>query len=364
MSTAACDQDLDLLTSHLIDMDWLHTCCVSCGREIWTQRVQSCCEQILQGHRAAMPSIEEAIARVREVFRRRDILEHPPMKLRAESGLSDMINTGGRINNAHIFFNAASLDLTFVLQPVVRLQYREEDQGTGGTSFINLCLEQSGPTLAMADFIRNFEICLDVVSDLGVYVPNLILILEAGSENYGSGPFNQITVSLRMNGIEFGNLNWCPAIPRVGQSPTSVTDLSLGLERMIQATLSMPKYYTAVGPSTLIGDAHPDRLKWLDDLRLIALSIGCGIRISPSGPGSHLRAAIDRSLQYNTLPATTVFGYYYRQWESCAKMEIAYNDAERAYHTAFWSRLAHGQRLTTGPFRSLSEVEAANRRSS
>ncbi|MBU5689336.1 MAG: hypothetical protein KQA41_03880 [Candidatus Aenigmarchaeota archaeon] len=219
-------------------------------------------------------------------------------------------SAAGQIFDAEIYEGSnEKSDKVFCFQPVIRLQnYGGHQNGGYSSSFVNLGIEIFNPT--PHQHVESINLLLNLLSSLGLYVGHLCFKRKTYPVNdWGNIQTSSESLKIYYGGLEIGIINYF-YIP----DNRSMSDISLGIERLIWAINRTTSYFDAIGPLEYVIFIKDEHL--FDAVRTLSLMASAGVVPGPKNHGSKFRMVASTLSDPNTiLPLEELVQYYYLQWK-------------------------------------------------
>ncbi len=229
-------------------------------------------------------------------------------------------SAAGQILDDNIYKGGENYKRLFCLQPVIRLQSFPSIGKIDGvsTSFVNIGTEQWNASIK--EHLDTLDKWLDTISSMGLYVGNMTFQDKSYNNNWGT--INVPSQSLKMNfqGLEIGIANYFFNIPRTNGT---MSDISVGLERLSWAINKSPCYFNVIGP---LEYSLSDNVPYIDSIRTLTLMGGSNVKPGPNNHGSKFRMLAKRVTRpFEMLPLGELVLFYYSQWSRVAHLQIDSN---------------------------------------
>jgi hypothetical protein len=322
---------------------WTLKHCPICAKEFYSKSNSRNCgsNRCVTAHEfVALPSpkhlleLDTCAMRVREFYDERGFLKHEPFRIVRVGERTLFASTAGQIYDELIYGSSSQVcrDTQYVIQPVVRLQERESIPTSDGisTAFVHCGLESWNAS--PEDHFHNLDSLLDLLSNLGIYVGHLCLQID-GDDNDWSG-MTVPAAMIRMNyaGLELGVANFFYSILQ-STGLATLSDVGVGLERIVWAANKTVSYFDSIGPPSAIGK---HKRTTLDAMRTATLVSAAGVRPGNKNHESKLRSLVqdfaDSALSLNLFELVR---YYYDQWTSFMKLREPFDTV----YTTLWSEV-------------------------
>jgi len=254
----------------------------------------------------------------------------------------------------------------FCLQPVIRLQCFPYVGGTEGfsTSFVNVGTE--GWNVSPQEHFKTLDDWMDLLSELGLYVGNLTFKQESAMNDWDGMEVPAESLKIEYRGLEIGIVNYFYDILQRDDGRATLSDISVGLERLAWAINKSDSYFDAIGPLrySVIGD-----VPYMDSLRTMALMCASGVRPGPQNHGSKLRMFAQRVTRpFEMMPLDELTRFYYSQWARFmdltanlnTTMNVIRNEVNRQTNIAINQILGNGGRIEVTSRTNLDELVSRN----
>ena len=207
-----------------------------------------------------------------------------------------------------------------VLQSVVRLQGIGHVASLDGvsTSFVHAATECWNATAE--DHYNLLDQWLDFFSSLGLHVGGLCLKIKRAYNDWAGRTVASEMLKLNYGGLEVGVANFFFNIPQPSNTVATLSDIGVGLERLVWATNKSPTYFDSIGPLSSV--IIQNRVV-LDAVRTATLMAGSGVVPNHKNQGSKLRSMIGLIVEEaQSLSLYEFVRYYHRQWTSFGNLPI------------------------------------------
>jgi hypothetical protein len=305
-----------ILTDHLAGRSWREIQCPTCGERIWRRDIDGACQKCLAltGSVARVPVFwEEVWSRLRKTFVSAGFAQLSTISIATDRRRGTLfLGSGLQILEPVIFDESPQFKgPLFIHQPVVRLNYLSRTQHAGyGTSFVNLCTEQTRATAA--DYLVHLDLWLIAIrSTLGMKV-------EVALENcqWRGGPFEGTQLNVFAAGVLVGDAIFIESASGGASTLLPIVDFSFGLERLVGAANGSRDFWPYVGP--LPDSALAAHRTGLDAIKTATLLVLAGVSPSARRHGRELRRLYRRIAVQppirDTLEVARYFADYWRDF--------------------------------------------------
>lgn len=236
-----------------------------------------------------------------------------------------------------------------VLQPVIRLQGVGLVASLDGisTSFVHAATECWNATAE--EHFNALDQWLDFSSNLGLHVGGLCLKIKRADNDWAGHIVTSEMLKINYGGLEVGVANFFFNIPQPSNAVATLSDIGVGLERLVWAVNKSPAYFDSIGP---LSSVTIHKRSALDAVRTATLMAGSGVVPDHKNQGSKLRAMIGLVMEEaQCLNLYELVRYYHRQWTSFADLSVS---QEQTY-TAIWREINRGLNLETNRVLGIDE---------
>jgi len=236
-----------------------------------------------------------------------------------------------------------------VLQPVIRLQGIGLVGSLDGisTSFVHAATECWN--VQIEEHLNTFDQWLDLFSSLGLHVGGLCLKTKRADNDWSGRTVASEMLRMNYGGLEIGIANFFLDIPQPSNSIATLSDIGVGLERLVWAINKSPSYFDGIGPlSNVI--IHSRVI--LDAIRTATLMAASDVTPNHKNQGSKLRAMIGLVTEnVQSLNLYELVHYYYQQWASFTSLPISQKDV----YSMIWREINRGLNLETNRMLGIDE---------
>lgn len=304
---------------------WQRKRCPHCSGDYYAKRGQSHCNSYACSGGYTFLSVPSpkrqldlgaCVSALTAFFNGRGYKSHQPIAVVRKEERTLFASTAGQIYDHDIYGEVTeeSVKRHLVVQPVIRLQELESIPLTDGiaSSFVHGATECWG--VAFKDHLETFDQWLDFFSELGLYVGNLCLKVEQDGNDWAGRIVTSEMLRIHYGGLEVGVANFFFDIPQPACRVATLSDVGIGLERLVWAINKSLKYLDSIGPFPYV---RINKREVLHAIRTATLMVGSGVVPSHRNHGSKLRAMtkIVAGGAY-ALNLYELVGYYYRQWST------------------------------------------------
>lgn len=315
-----------LLTDHLAGAAWRELDCPNCGARLWRRDTDGACQKCLSltGAVARAPVFwEEVWSQLRKTFVGVGFAQHSTISIATDRTRGTLfLGSGLQIFEPVIFDGSPQpKGPLFVHQPVVRLNYLSRTQHAGyGTSFVNLCTEQTRATAA--DYLSHLDLWLGAIRSA------LRAKVEVALEDrlWRGGPFGGTQLNVFAAGVPVGDAVFIESASGAASALLPIVDFSFGLERLVGAANGKRDFWPYVGP--LPDSAHAARRAGLDAMKTATLLVLAGVSPSARRHGRELRRLYRLTAAHppvrDTLEAARYFADFWREFLPAESPRTAY----------------------------------------
>jgi hypothetical protein len=204
------------------------------------------------------------------------VILHPAQPMIRRIGNSIFTSSVGQLFDPIFFGTKSELPDQGIaaVQPAIRLKSGAAKPAFT-RSFVNLGLIHLD--VPEQQHLNSMDTMLNWFSKLGIYIPDIHLLVEGTNEDWGNGPFNGHVLRLMYGDVELGVANYFSAVPTNNGRRVPYSDISVGAERIQWARTKKADFASLIAPPE---QAHYTSLEAIDILRTLTLaSIG---RVLPS----------------------------------------------------------------------------------
>ncbi len=246
-----------------------------------------------------------------------------PLNIKNTKGKTDLVIAGVQIFDDIIHHNKPLRNSkVFVAQPCVRMQFQpyvEKQEGTS-TSFINVCTEHI--TASFEEHMKLIDHWLTILSKLSLNMNDFVVIMRISQNNWGTGEFSTLELFFCYGGLELGDATYLQ-VPQSNRAAIPISDIGVGLERIVWAINKNESYFDILVPWTEIGSRE-----MFDACRTVALLTLCGVQATNKGPGLQFRRfAKILGQKYYGVNLYEILQYYYDYWMQFITPTIECTDA-------------------------------------
>ncbi len=325
MNTDIWDKQLD---DFLIERKWIRRLCAGCGRTFYAKKrneaklcLRGQCSPnqggFLNLSRRRIPLTIQSVAKcIESAFVACGYKKLLAVNITETFGNTDLIGAGVQILEPTLFgVKPVLMGASLVFQPVARMQYfgdcKENDRGS--TSFVNVCSEEA--SCSFGRHLEHIDTWLGILSHLGLFMGNVILLRRISSENWGNGEFRQFELFVTYGDLELGDAVF-GLVPTRTWGILPISDIGFGLERLVWAINKFSSYFDPIRPLSfgLSFSRHTH-----DVLRTAALLTLCGIEASNESTGFQLRKVCKSAFEDlggSSGEGDKVFLHYVNFWAS------------------------------------------------
>ncbi len=243
---------------------------------------------------------------------------HRPIAVVRNNERTLFASTAGQIYDDLIYgqISESSSKWHLVVQPVIRLQEIDLISSIDGisSSFIHSATECWNTT--QGNHLETFDRWLDFFSALGLHAGGFCLKIERDTNNWAGRTITSEMLRVHYGGLEVGVANFFFDISQPNGSLATLSDVGVGLERLIWAVNKSPMYLDSIGPPPCVR-MHTRVV--LHAIRTATLMAGSGVVPGHRNHGSKLRAMIRLvTEEAHHLNLYELVSHYYRQWSTFA----------------------------------------------
>jgi hypothetical protein len=287
----------------------------------------------------------------RKFFPTREYRLHPPVAIVRSDERTLFASTAGQVFDDLIYGQSPQRDpqQCAVMQPVIRLQGIGLVASLDGisTSFVHAATESWNATTEK--HFNSLDQWLDFFSGLGLHVGGLCLKLKRADNDWAGRTVTSEMLKINYDGLEVGVANFFFNISHQSGDIATLSDIGVGLERLVWAVNKSPAYFDGIGP--LLSVIMHKRVA-LDAIRTATLMAGSGVVPDHKNQGSKLRAMVGLvTEEAQHLNLYELVRYYHRQWTSFADLPVS---REQTYST-IWREINRGLNLETNRVLGIDE---------
>lgn len=339
---------------------WQRKSCPLCSGEYYTKRdLPHCGSYRCVGNYSflGIPSPKSYLEfgmcaeRLRKFFCGQGCALQPPIAVVRDDERTLFASTAGQVYDDLVYGKTVENDSRrcVVLQPVVRLQSIGLIGSLDGvsTSFVHAATE-CWNVQAEAHF-NVLDQWLDLFSSLGLHVGGLCLKSKRADNDWAGRVVTSEMLKVNYGGLEIGVANFFFNIPQAADTVATLSDIGVGLERLVWAVNKSPSYFDSIGPLSSVTILAR---VMLDAIRTATLIAASGVVPDHKNQGSKLRAMI--GLVTNEAQRLNLYEfvrYYHRQWSSLIDLPIS---REHAY-SVIWREINRVLNLETNRVLGIDE---------
>jgi hypothetical protein len=280
---------------------------------------------------------------VRTFFSGRGHNLHQPLAVIRDDERTLFASTAGQIYDDLIYGQTRQEDVRrcVVLQPVIRLQGIGSVASLDGisTSFVHAATECWNVTAE--EHFNVFDQWLDFFSNLGLHVGGFCLKIKRADNDWSGRIVTSEMLKINYGGLEVGVANFFFNISQPSEIVATLSDIGVGLERLVWAINKSPAYFDGIGPLFRV-TIHKRAV--LDAIRTSTLMAASGVVPEHKNQGSKLRAMIGLIVEEaQHLNLYELARYYHRQWVSFMDLPTT---REQMY-SVIWREINRGLNLET-----------------
>ena len=227
----------------------------------------------------------------RKFFPTREYRLRPPVAIVRNDERTLFASTAGQIFDDLIYGQSMQRDpqQCIIMQPVIRLQGIGLVASLDGisTSFVHVATECWNATTEK--HFNSLDQWLDFFSGLGLHVGGLCLKLKRADNDWAGRTVTSEMLKINYDGLEIGVANFFFNIPQQSSHISTLSDIGVGLERLVWAVNKSPAYFDGIGP---LSSVTIHKRVALDAIRTATLMVGSGVVPNHKNQGSKLRAMI------------------------------------------------------------------------
>ena len=287
----------------------------------------------------------------RKFFPVRKYRLHLPVAIVRSDERTLFASTAGQVFDDLIYGQSPQRDpqQCAVMQPVIRLQGIGLVASLDGisTSFVHVATECWNATAE--EHFNSLDQWLDLFSGLGLHVGGLCLKLKRADNDWAGRTVTSEMLKINYDGLEVGVANFFFNIPHQSGDIATLSDIGVGLERLVWAVNKSPAYFDGIGP---LSSVTIHKRVALDAIRTATLMAGFGVVPDHKNQGSKLRAMVGLvTEEAQHLNLYELVRYYHRQWTSFVDLPVS---REQTYST-IWSEINRGLNLETNRVLGIDE---------
>lgn len=287
----------------------------------------------------------------REFFTTRGYRLHPPVAIVRSDERTLFASTAGQVFDDLIYGQSPQRDpqQCAVMQPVIRLQGIGLVASLDGisTSFVHTATECWNATTEK--HFNSLDQWLDFLSSLGLHVGGLCLKAKRADNDWAGYTVISEMLKINYDGLEVGVANFFFNIPQQSGDIATLSDIGVGLERLVWAVNKSPAYFDGIGP---LSSVTIHKRVAFDAIRTTTLMAGSGVVPEHKNQGSKLRAMIGLvTEEVQHLNLYELVHYYHRQWTSFVDLPVS---REQTYST-IWREINRGLNLETNRVLGIDE---------
>lgn len=187
---------------------------------------------------------------LRSFFTGRGHSPHQPIAIVRDDERTLFASTAGQIYDDLIYGQARQEETRrcVVLQPVIRLQGIGSVASLDGisTSFVHAATECWNVTAE--EHFNVFDQWLDFFSSLGLHVGGLCLKIKRADNDWSGRMVTSEMLKINYSGLEVGVANFFFNIPQTSETVATLSDIGVGIERLVWAINKSPAYFDGIGP--------------------------------------------------------------------------------------------------------------------
>ncbi len=340
--------------------NWQRKQCPLCLEEYYTKRDLSHCGsyRCASGYPfLAIPSPKTYIEfgmcaeNFRTFFPTRGYRLNLPIAIVRDDERTLFASTAGQVFDGLIYGQSPQKDpqRCAMLQPVIRLQGIGLVASLDGisTSFVHAATECWNVTAE--EHFGVLDQWLDFFSGLGLHVGGLCLKIKRADNDWAGRTVTSEMLKINYGGLEVGVANFFFDIPQPSNTMATLSDIGVGLERLVWAINKSPAYFDSIGP---LSSVIIHKRVALDAIRTATLMAGFSVVPDHKNQGSKLRAMIGLVVEEaQRLNLYELVRHYHRQWASLADIPVS---REQTY-SVIWREINRGLNLETNRVLGIDE---------
>lgn len=265
---------------------------------------------------------------LREFFNAQGYPTKSPIEIIRRGERTLFASTAGQVYDKLIYEKTNRNETTscIILQPVIRLQGISLVGSIEGisTSFVHAATEFWNAN--SEEHFHAFDRWLDFFSILGLHVGGFCLKTKRANNEWSGNIVISEMLKVNYSGLEIGVANLFLNIPQTGETIATLSDIGVGVERLMWAINKSLSYFDGIGPLSHV--IITDRVT-LDAIRTATLMAASGVVPTHKNHGSKLRAMIGlMASSAQRINLYELVRYYYRQWASLIALS---QSRERTY---------------------------------
>jgi len=236
-----------------------------------------------------------------------------------------------------------------VFQPVVRLQDISLVGSLDGisTSFVHAATECWNARVE--EHFNVFDQWLDFFSSIGLHVGGLCLKTKHADNDWAGRTVTSEMLKMNYGGLEIGIANFFFNIPQPSDSVATLSDIGVGLERLIWAINKSPSYFDGIGP---LSNVIIHNRVILDAIRTAVLMAASNVVPNHKNQGSKLRTMVGLvTKETQHLNLYELVRYYHQQWRSFTTLSISQENV----YSLIWQEINRGLNLKTNHVLGIDE---------
>lgn len=283
------------------------------------------------------------IARLREFFKEHGYPVQSPIAVVRNNERTLFASTAGQVYDDLIYGTVVESEpcQCVVLQPVIRLQSIGLVSSMEGISTSFVCAATEKWHASADEHYGVFDYWLDFFSSLGLHVGGFCLKTKQADNDWAGRTVTSEMIKINYSGLEIGVANFFLNIPQTNNTVATLSDIGVGVERLVWAINKSPSYFDSIGPLSCV--IMLERVT-LDAIRTATLMAASGVVPNHKNQGSKLRAMIGFVVDYaQHVNFYELVQYYYGQWVSLIDLPVL---REHTY-SVIWQEINRALNLKT-----------------
>lgn len=275
----------------------------------------------------------------------------PPIVIVRDDERTLFASTAGQIYDDLIYGQSLQEDpqRCAVLQPVIRLQGIGLVASLDGISMSFVHAATECWNTSAEEHFSALDQWLDFFSGLGLHVGGLCLKNKRAENDWAGRTVTSEMLKINYGGLEIGVANLFFNIPQPFDAMATLSDIGVGLERLVWVINKSPAYFDSIGP---LSSVTIHKRVALDAIRTATLMAGSNVMPNHKNQGSKLRAIIGLIVEEaQRLNLYELVRYYHWQWTSFANLPAS---REQTY-SAIWQEINRDLNLETNRMLGIDE---------
>lgn len=255
----------------------------------------------------------EGVGNAKNHFFSREFMIGEPISMVRSNERTLFASAAGQVFD-ELIYGSSGADVPrryFISQPVIRLQGLNQvgKMEAISSSFVHSSIVHWNATID--DYFIALDSWLDFFSSAGLYVGDLTFKVDSDVNDWAGKTVEAESVVMNYYGLEIGIANYFLDIP-VFQKTVTMSDVGVGMERLLWAINKSGSYFDSMGPLTFAGK---NNTILLDSIRTMVLMVGSGVLPAHKNHGFKLRFIANKiSEPFYTFPLMELVDFYYAQW--------------------------------------------------